>query len=157
MSTSKKKASQISAAVIQAAISVIFYTVVVMIFFIAVKKAYAFGYEVFQQQAVSEAPGMNKVFVVEEDMSASECMEALEQSGLIRSRTVALIQEFFFEYDIYPGTYTLNTSMTTKEILAELNEKPVEEIPEKVSDVPAAASAATEAQVETKEIIEGDD
>ena len=44
--------------------------------------------------------------------------------GLIRNELAVRIQKMFYDYEIYPGTYTLNTSMTSKEILQVLNEKP---------------------------------
>ena len=34
---------------------------------------------------------------------------------------------WFYDYEIYPGTYELSTAMTSKEILQALNEKPKEE------------------------------
>lgn len=153
MSTRKKNVNKISSAVIQIAFAVIFITVAAMVVYAGVKRAYSLGYEIFGSEPVAEAPGTDKIFVVEEGMSKSQCMDNLEKAGLIRNKTVAMIQEFFYEYEIYPGTYTLNTSMTVKEILAELNEKP--EVPtEPESEEPAPE---TSSEAETKEIIEGDD
>ena len=153
MSTSKKKANQISSIVIQAALGVILVTVAAMVFFVGIKKAYSFGYEIFSVEPVAAAPGTDKMFVVEEGTSKAQCMDNLEKAGLIRDKNIALIQEYFFEYKIYPGTYTLNTSMTIKEILAELNEKP--EAPTEAESKETVPQSAAEA--ETKEIIEGDD
>lgn len=153
MSSKKKKANQISTMVIQPALTVIFITIAAMIFFIGVKKAYSFGYELFGCEPVAEAPGTDKLFVIEEGMSKSKCMDNLEKAGLIRNKKVALFQQFIYEYDMYPGTYTLNTSMTIKEILAEFNEKPEETTEAETT----AAAPETSAPAETKEIIEGDD
>jgi len=154
--TGGKKANRVTAAVIETALKVIFYTVAVMLFFACAKKAYAFGYEVFNQEAMAEAPGVDKTFVVEEGMGDQACMEALEQSGLIRNALTARIQKLFFGFEIYPGTYTLNTSMTTKEILEILDEKP----PEETTAPETTAAPATDADAsvgETKEIIEEGD
>lgn len=151
MSTKKKNVNKISSVIIQTALGVILITIAAMIFYVGAKKAYSFGYEILSCKPVSEAPGTDKLFVVEEGMSKAQCMENLEKSGLIRDKNIALIQEFIFEYDIYPGTYTLNTSMTVKEILAELNEKP------EAAQTEAAAPKTSEVtDAETKEIIEGD-
>ena len=38
-----------------------------------------------------------------------------------------MIQALFYEYDIYPGTYQLNTSMTSKEMLEEMSVLPTAE------------------------------
>ena len=153
MSANKKKTNQITAAIIQTAMMVIFVTIMAMVFYAGIKKAYSFGYAIFGSGPVAEPPGTDKVFVVEEGMSTSECLDNLEKSGLIRDKNVALIQELFFEYEIYPGTYTLNTSMSVREILAELNEKPPEETTKAAPETPAPTST----EEETREIIEGDE
>lgn len=155
MSNTNKTVKQVSSAIIQIALTVIFLTIVIMIFNMAIRKAYSFGHEVFNMSPMAEPPGVDKIFIVEEGVSTMQCLESLENAGLIRDKNIARFQEFFFEYEIYPGTYTLNTSMTVKEILEELNEKPPEETTEAAKE-PAAAPAAA-SQAETKEIIEGDD
>lgn len=154
MSAKKKVVKEVSSMVIHLAMAVILLTVAAMVFYIGIKKAYAFGYDLFDDQPVHEAPGTDKLFVVEEDMSRSQCMDNLEKSGLIRNKTVALIQSYFFEYDIYPGTYTLNTSMTTKEILIELNEEPSEPLP---IETKKASAPVKETEAVTKEVIEEDE
>ena len=153
MSAKKKVVHQVSSLVIHMALTVILLTVAAMVFYVGIKKAYSFGYQIFNDQPMAEAPGTDKLFVVEEGMSRSQCMDNLEKSGLIRDKNVALIQSYFFEYDIYPGTYTLNTAMTTKELLAELNEKPAEPVVKETK----AASVPEETEAVTKEIIEGDE
>ena len=149
---SHKRTNQIVSFIIQTAIAVIVVTIVTMIFFASVKQAYTFGYSVFASPPAATAPGTDKLFVVEEGMSAAQCMENLERAGLIRDKNIAMIQEFFYEYEIYPGTYTLNTSMTVKEILAELNEEPPQETTGQASPPPSS-----EEEEQTREIIEGDE
>ena len=154
MSAKKKVVNQVSSLVIHVAMAVILLTLAAMVFYVCVKKAYSFGYDIFDDQPVAEDPGTDKLFVVEKDMSRVQCMDNLEKSGLVRDKYVALIQSYFFEFDIYPGTYTLNTSMTTKEILAELNEEPDEPM---VLETAPAVAVAQETEAVTKEIIEGDE
>lgn len=154
MSAKKKVVHEISSMVIHMAMAVILLTVASMVFYVGAKKAYSFGYEIFNDRPVAADPGTDKLFVVEKGMSRTQCMDNLEKSGLIRDKYVALIQSYFFEYDIYPGTYTLNTSMTTKEILLELNEAPSEPLPLETKTAPAVSS---ETEAVTKEIIEGDE
>lgn len=153
MSAKKKVVNQVSSMVIHVALAVILLTVAAMIFYVGIKKAYSFGYDVFNDQAMAADPGTDKLFVVEEDMSRAQCMDNLEKSGLIRDKNVALIQSYFFEFDIYPGTYTLNTSMTTKEILAELNVEPEKTVVKETEAKPVPQ----ETEAVTKEIIEGDE
>ncbi len=153
MSAKKKVVNQVSSMVIHVALAVILLTVAAMVFYVGIKKAYSFGYGIFNDQPMAEKPGTDKLFVVEKGMSRSQCMDNLEKSGLVQDKNVALIQSYFFEYDIYPGTYTLNTAMTTKEILAELNEKPAEPVVKETEK----QTVAPETEAVTKEIIEGDE
>ena len=150
---SRKRTNQIVSFIIQTAIAVIVATIVTMIFFAGIKQAYSFGYAVFGSPPAAPAPGTDKLFVVEEGMSTAQCVENLERAGLIRDKNIALIQEFFYEYEVYPGTYTLNTSMTVKEILAELNEEP----PQETATQAQASSPSSEDEGQTREIIEGDE
>jgi len=154
MSAKKKVVKELSSVVIHVAMAVILLTVAAMLMFVGAKKAYSFGYDIFNDTPVHQAPGTDKLFVVEEEMSRAQCMDNLEKSGLIRSKSVALIQSYFFEYDIYPGTYTLNTSMTTKEILIELNEEPSEPLP---LETMQESAPVNETEGVTREVIEGDE
>ena len=68
------------------------------------------------------APGHNITVVVKDGEDVSQTAGELEKKGLIKNIYAFLFQSRFYDYDkIYPGTYTLNTSMTSKEIL----QKPV--------------------------------
>ena len=154
MSAKKKVVKELSSVVIHVAMAVILLTVAAMLMFVGSKKAYSFGYDIFNDRPVHQAPGTDKLFVVDEEMSRAQCMDNLEKSGLIRNKTVALIQSYFFEYEIYPGTYTLNTSMTTKEILIELNEEPSEPLP---LETRQASAPVRETEAVTKEVIEGEE
>ena len=154
MSAKKKVVKELSSVVIHVAMAVILLTVAAMATYVGAKKAYSFGYDIFNDQPVHARPGTDKLFVVEKEMSRAQCMDNLEKSGLIRDKNVALIQSYFFEYEIYPGTYTLNTAMTTKEILKELSEEPSEPLP---IETKKAIVPEKEAEATTKEVIEGDE
>ena len=154
MSAKKKVWHQVSSLVIQLAITVIALTVAAMVFFVGIKKAYRFGYDVFDTSAVAEYPGTDKLFVVEKGTNRAQCMDNLEKSGLIQDKNVAWIQSYFFDCEIYPGTYTLNTSMSTKEILTLLSVEPDEPIKLESRTV---EEKIQETEAGTKEIIEGDE
>ena len=70
-------------------------------------------------------PGVDRTVVIEEGDSASDVAGLLMDQGLITNEFAFVFQSRFYEYDtFYPGTYELNTSMTSKEILQELNTRP---------------------------------
>ena len=53
-------------------------------------------------------------------MGAKEIGKLLESKGLIKDGTLFYLQNILSRYkgDLKPGTYTLNTSMTTEEMMA---------------------------------------
>lgn len=167
--SAKKKSTvdRIAHGIIGIALAVIILTAIAMLFYTGIRKAYAVGYSLLGSSAMAEEPGTDKLFVVEEGMSKSECMSDLKKAGLISDTYVALFQEWFYELEIYPGTYTLNTSMTVREILEILNEEPEpvaepEPVPE-TTEAPADEAAGQEDGAEepetgqTREVIEEDD
>ncbi|MBP3701363.1 MAG: aminodeoxychorismate lyase, partial [Lachnospiraceae bacterium] len=72
MSAKKKVVNQVSSMVIHVAMAVILLTVAAMVFYVGIKKAYAFGYDIFNDQPMAEAPGTDKLFVVEKGMSRTQ-------------------------------------------------------------------------------------
>ena len=102
----------------------IIYALVVLLLVEGASRGYAFGHEIFYASALEAKPGRDMVLVVPETQSEAQTLEILKDVGLIRNELAVRIQKMFYDYEIYPGTYTLNTSMTSKEILQVLNEKP---------------------------------
>ena len=89
----------------------------VMILVIAAKRAYKFGYGIFDFTPVANAPGEDIVVTIQEDMSARKVGKLLEEKGLIRDDMIYWVQSFVYEYDPAPGTYLLNTSETLDEMM----------------------------------------
>ena len=81
--------------------------------------AYDFGYRVFNEPPVEKEPGTAVVVTIEEDMEAMDIAEHLLGKGLIRDKNLFWLQYQLSAYkdELIPGTYTLSTSMTPKEIL----------------------------------------
>jgi UPF0755 protein len=80
---------------------------------------YEFGYRVFTEAPVDEEPGRDVVVQVTADMSEHEIGKMLENKGLINDGNLFLAQLKLSAYsgDLKPGIYTLNTSMTAKEMM----------------------------------------
>lgn len=102
----------------------ILYALIILLLAEGISRGYAFGHEIFYAKAMEEAPGTDKALTVLEGQSDGEIIRTLKDLGLIDNELAARIQMRFYEYEIYPGTYTLNTSMTSKEIFQALNVKP---------------------------------
>lgn len=80
---------------------------------------YDFGYRVFTETPVAEAPGTDIVVQVDSDMSEYEIGRMLEEEGLIRDGRLFWAQLKLSAYsgELAPGIYTLNTSMTGKDMI----------------------------------------
>ena len=66
------------------------------------------------------APGIDMDIVIEEGMGPKEIGVLLESKGLIRDGTQFYLQNILSKYkgDLKSGSYVLNSSMTTEEMMA---------------------------------------
>lgn len=80
---------------------------------------YDFGYRVFTEAPVDAKPGRDVVVAVSSDMSELEIGRMLEEEGLVRDGMLFYAQLKLSAYsgDLQSGVYTLNTSMTGKDMI----------------------------------------
>ena len=88
------------------------------------KQAYSFGYSVFHSSPVAKPPGRDIAVTIEENMDGKAIAELLKSKDLIRDENVFRVQEKIYGYDIYPGTYMLNTSQDVTEMLMIMSAEP---------------------------------
>lgn len=88
--------------------------------------AYDYGYRVFTEPPMSFGDGRIISVYVENDSSALDVGEMLQEKGLIRDGRLFMIQELLSEHHgkIQPGVYDLNTNMTTQEMLEVIAQEP---------------------------------
>lgn len=113
------RSSKIVLKIVGTMLSLLITVLVVVGLFRAGEWAYGFGYRVFTESAVESAPGTDKSVTISSDMSAKEIGNLLEEKGLIRDANLFVAQLKLSSYadDLKSGTYTLNTSMTAKEMM----------------------------------------
>lgn len=94
--------------------------------------AYHVGYRIFTEPAMEAEPGRDVLVEVEKGMSAKALGAELEQKQLVADDMLFYIQLKLSAYanDIKPGLYTLNTSMTAKEMMQVMAREEVEETEE---------------------------
>lgn len=118
----KKKEKNYDAAVrgFQSIINILIFILVAVVIVLLGRLSYRFGYNVFYEQPVAQAPGEDIQVTIPEGSSAHEVGKLLEDKGLIEDSLVFTVQERLSAYhnDIKPGVYTLNTSQTATEMLA---------------------------------------
>jgi UPF0755 protein len=100
--------------------------VILLVVYFGVKIAYTgydFGYRVFTEGAVDEAPGKDVLIQIREDMSEYEIAQLLCERGLVRDARLFYLQLKLSVYKgkVVPGVYTVNTSMTPQELMAAIS------------------------------------
>lgn len=128
MSRRTREINRITTAIITISIKLMVLALLILLLYEAVVRGFAFGHEIFYAEAAEAAPGREITVEIKEGETVKEAAGNLKKKGLITNDFAFWFQSIFYDYqDIYPGIYTLNTSMTSKEILKELNAKPEEE------------------------------
>lgn len=148
MSSRTREINKITMAIIRISVKLMLLALLILLLYEAVIRGYAFGHAVFYAEAVEAAPGHDITVVVKDGEDVSQAADELEKKGLIKNIYAFLFQSRFYDYDkIYPGTYTFNTSMTSKEILQKLSEKPENEEDEKSGDKSGSTKTTQRAQI----------
>ena len=127
MNQTAKEINKVTSTIILVSWKLIVYAVVIMLLYKGVTKGYEFGYSVFYSTAVAQEPGVNMRVTIGDDEKLGDIAVALERGGLVKNRYAFLIQSIFYEYGgtenpVKAGTYLLNNSMTSKEIILSLRE-----------------------------------
>ena len=123
-----------------------FYVCVAVLVFWIGKSAYQFGYNVFNQQAVSPGAGQEVTVVIPEGSSTYEVAKILKSKGLIEDSMVFYAQEKLSTYKgkMKAGTYLLSTAYTPTRIMGILAGD--EEQTGVTQDTGAAADTAADSQ-----------
>lgn len=152
MSNRTREINRITTTIIRISIKLMVAALLILLLYEAVAKGFAFGYEIFYAQAAEASPGRTVTITVKEGETVEEAAKELSAKGLIDNRFAFLFQSRFYDYGtIYPGVYELNTSMTSKEILQELNEKPQEEDDKTTQKANGSTKQGTKASPASKE------
>lgn len=121
-----KDINRITAAIIKVSLYLILYALLILVIYEGMRSGFAFGYEIFGSTAMSSSPGTVQTVVITDGQSDNQVAKLLKNRSLIRNEYAFIVQARLYEYTIYPGTYELNTAMTSREILDKLSEKPKE-------------------------------
>lgn len=111
-------------------LSVIVFVVFAFLLYRMGEYSFDFGYRVFMEKAMTtEENAKDKVVRITSDMGAKEIGDLLESKELIRDSNLFVVQLMLSAYkdDMKPGTYTLSTSMTAKEMMQVISAEEEEE------------------------------
>lgn len=103
--------------VLNTALTVVFYVIVVIAIAKASRAMYDFGYQIYGNVSVDAAPGRTINIVIEEGETTMNVAGKLELNKVIENKYSFFIRTKLSGKDIYPGTYQVNTSMNYEQIL----------------------------------------
>ncbi len=83
------------------------------------KEAYDFGYRLFTEKPMAEAPGLDIKVTIPNGSNAMDIGKILEERGIIRDGKLFFVQVMISDYrgKLSAGTYTLNTSWDAETIM----------------------------------------
>ena len=85
--------------------------------------AYHVGYAVFRPEPVARGGEPETcVITVDEGEDIESIAEELKEAGMIRSVLILRVQDRIFDYGLVPGTFEVNSGMTSIEILSWLSD-----------------------------------
>lgn len=102
---------------------------------------YDFGYRVYTEPAMTEGAGQDMLVQTTSATSLRGLAENLQEKGLIRDWKLFWVQAKISGFDVEPGLYTVNTSMTAFEMMKIMTppkegEEVIEEPKEEEKSVP---------------------
>ncbi|MCI6004459.1 MAG: solute-binding protein [Blautia sp.] len=120
MGNTKERVGAAGVAVAGGIFRIVLYVCVVFLIFWIGKSTYQFGYDIFNQQAMSPGEGQEVTVVIKEDTSVYDIAKTLERKGLIKDALVFCVQEKLSNYSgqLRPGTYLLSTAYTPTRIMS---------------------------------------
>ena len=113
------KSKEVVISVFSTVFKIVLAIIIVMLVYKWSMMAYDYGQRVFNEPPMSAGSGRTVSVVVNEGDTAKEIGIMLEKKGLIRDAALFRIQEMLSAYkdELQPGTYELNTSMTTETMM----------------------------------------
>lgn len=114
------EANKISMKIIGVSLKVIVAVILIMLLYKGTTSAYSYGYAIFNDVPMEEAPGTDITVTIDKDTSVREIGNILESQGLVENGFVFYLQTKMIEKGskIKPGRYELNTSMTAEQMIS---------------------------------------
>lgn len=109
---------KITSFILRILLNIIFYVVVIMLITSISKRTYEFCYQVFGQVTASEEPGRDIEIQIKKGESTMNVASKLEFNKVIVNKFSFYLKAKLKKYNIMPGTFIVNTSMTYDEIFS---------------------------------------
>jgi len=119
----KKKNSSlenVAAGAVGTIFHIVLIVVIVMVIYRCSVSAYYYGIRIFGEPPVSEEPGVEVSVEITDGMDFDGIAQQFYEKGLVRDKTLFLLQEYLSNYTedgFVEGTYTVTTAMTPEEMM----------------------------------------
>lgn len=124
---------------------VIFVVLGLVLFYLAMNYGFRFGRSLFYAAPVEASPGHDVEITITDYDTYESLAQKLYEAGVISDERSFVVQGSLYEAELFPGTYTLNTSQTIRDMLISISETASE------YEAAAESESAIEAASETME------
>ena len=135
-------------------VSISFSILVILLVLIGFVKigtyCYDFGYRVFTEAPVDAEPGRDVVVQISDDMSDMDIAKELKEKGLVENAKLFFVQLKVSAYSGRLHSYTLNTSMTTRDMMVLMAAEPEQSSTDDTETVTGTTEETTEETTDTQ-------
>lgn len=136
-------------------VSISFSILVILLVLIGFVKigtyCYEFGYRVFTEAPVDAEPGRDVMVQISGDMSDMDIAKELKEKGLVEDAKLFYVQLKVSAYSgkLHDGVYTLNTSMTARDMMVVMAAEPEQSTAEDTETVTDSTEQTDDTQTNT--------
>ena len=136
-------------------VSISFSILVILLVLIGFVKigtyCYEFGYRVFTEAPVDAEPGRDVMVQISSHMSDMDIAKELKEKGLVEDAKLFYVQLKVSAYSgkLHDGVYTLNTSMTARDMMAVMAAEPEQSTAEDTETVTDSTEQTDDTQTNT--------
>jgi UPF0755 protein len=136
-------------------VSISFSILVILLVLIGFVKigtyCYEFGYRVFTEAPVDADPGRDVMVQISGDMSDMDIAKELKEKGLVEDAKLFYVQLKVSAYSgkFHDGVYTLNTSMTARDMMVVMAAEPEQSTAEDTETVTDSTEQTDDTQTNT--------
>jgi UPF0755 protein len=116
--TTSHSAIKVTSFFLRILLNIIFYLIVAFIIIEASQRAFNFTYQIFGQETMQKAPGIDREIQIKKGESTMDVASKLELNKVIKDKYSFYVKAKLKKHVIMPGMYTVNTSMTYDQIFS---------------------------------------
>lgn len=117
MSKSVMTIEKISYGIMKVAKFIFKFTIYIVVVFLIGSQLFKFGDRLFYERAIDEENPKTVEFIIAENDKAEDVAKKLFNSGLIDDELAFRFRAYIYKTNLTPGVYTLDTTMTIKNML----------------------------------------